>query len=135
VYLRSFATSSSSSTLGMYSSPPRPGRLGRLPTQRNSLPLGLSTGTKRSQTCGVPPFNASPSWRALNSLPIVSSDAVTAFANYIHVNVLHNLKIGMQFLRMRSAILRLYASSVGKELSALTHKHGPALTHERGPYD
>ena len=55
---------------------------------RNSLPLGLGTGAERPQTCGVPPFKASLSWKALNSLPLVSLDALTAlavkFANCTH---------------------------------------------------
>ena len=46
--------------------PPHRGLLGSSPTRRNSLPLGLSTGAERSQTCGVPPFKASPSLKVLN---------------------------------------------------------------------
>ena len=57
--------------------PPHQGLLGSLPTRRNSLPLGLATGAERSQTCGVPPFKASPSVKVLNSLLLVSSDALT----------------------------------------------------------
>jgi len=41
------------------------------------LSLSLSTGAKRPQTCGVPPIKVSPSRRALDSLPLVSSDTLT----------------------------------------------------------
>ena len=57
---------------------------GSSPTWRNSeklgetrLSLSLSTGAKRPQTCGVPPVKVSPSRRALDSLPLVSSDTLT----------------------------------------------------------
>ena len=106
--------------------PPHQGLLGSLPTQRNSLPLGLGTGAEKSQTCGVPPFKASPSLKVLNSLLLVSSDALTPLAHYVHklrkriaqfrdcANILRSLKIGyavstlarnFRILRMRSAIL------------------------------
>ena len=83
--------------LGMYSSPPCQGLLGSSPTQRNSLPLSLGTGAERSQTCGVPLFKASPSRRALNSLLLVSSDALTSLVCYIHKRCSHYLEIGTQF--------------------------------------
>jgi len=63
--------------------PPHQGLLGSSPTQRNSLPLGLGTGAERSKTCGVPQFKASPSLKVLNSLLLVSSDALTPLAHYV----------------------------------------------------
>jgi len=57
--------------------PPHQVLLGSLPTRGNSLSLSLGTGAESSQTCGVPPFKASSSRRALNCLPLVSSDAFT----------------------------------------------------------
>ena len=63
--------------------PPHQGLLGSSPTRRNSLPLGLGTGAERSQTCGVPPFKASPPLKVLNSLLLVSSDALTPLAHYV----------------------------------------------------
>ena len=42
---------------------------GSLPTQGNSLSLGLGMGAESSQTCGVSSFKASSSRRALNYLP------------------------------------------------------------------
>ena len=60
--------------------PQHQGLLGSSPTQRNSLPLGLGTGVERSQTCGVPPFKASPSLKVLNSLLLVISDTPTPLA-------------------------------------------------------
>ena len=103
----------------MYSSPPCHGLLGGLPTWRNSLPLGLGTGAEGPQTCGVPPFEASPSWRALHSFPLVSSDTVTPLVCYVCKMHSHNLEIvqmycaisrlahGFWILRMHSTILRL----------------------------
>jgi len=41
------------------------------------------SGAERSQTCGVPPFKASPSLKVLNSLLLVSSDALTPLAHYV----------------------------------------------------
>ena len=85
-------------------------------------------GAERSHTCGVPPFKASPSLKVLNSLLLVSSDALTPLAHYVCklrkriakfqdcTNVLHSLKIGCAtsrlpcnfgILRMRSTISRL----------------------------
>ena len=79
--------------------PPHQGLLGSLPTQRNSLPLGLGTGAERSQICGVPPFKASPSLKVLNSLLLVSSDALTLLPHNVRKLRKRNLKIeiGMQF--------------------------------------
>ena len=67
----------SPSASGIYSNPPSQGLLGSLQTQRNSLLLGLGMVAERPQTCRVPLFKASPSQRALNSLFLVSSDALT----------------------------------------------------------
>ena len=49
---------------------------------RSSLSLSLGTGAERSQTCGVPLSKASPSLKVLNSLLLVSSDALTLLAHY-----------------------------------------------------
>ena len=96
--------------------PPHRGLLGSSPTRRNSLPLGLGTGAERSQTCGVPPFKASPSLTVLNSILLVSSDALTPLAQYVRKLRSRNLKIecaisrlvrNFRILRMRSAISRL----------------------------
>ena len=107
------------------------GTSGSSPTRRNSLFLGLGTGAERPQTCGVSPFKVSPSRRALNSLPLVSSDTLTPLVSYVCklclrnfeivqtycVNVLRNLKIvqtyyaisrlaySFRILRMCSVIL------------------------------
>jgi len=111
------------------------GLLGSSPTRRNFPPLGLGTGTERSQTCGVSPFKASSSPRAFNYLQLVSSDALILLVHYAHKlhscnleiaqtsctiprlhkrlmqsqDWLHNLEMARNFwiLRMRSAILRL----------------------------
>jgi len=48
-----------------------------------SLPLGLGTGAERPKICGVAPFKASSTQRALNSLPLVSSDALTPLVCYV----------------------------------------------------
>jgi len=63
--------------------PPHQGLLGSSPTWRNSLPLGLGTDAERSQTYGVPAFKASPSLKVLNSLLLVSSNALTPLAHYV----------------------------------------------------
>jgi len=73
------------------------GLLGSSPTRRNSLPLGLGTGTERSQTCRVPPFKASPSLKVLNSLLLVSSDALTPLAHYVCKLHLRNLEIAQTY--------------------------------------
>ena len=87
----------------------------------SSLPIGLGMGTERPQTCGVPLFKTSPSRRALNSLPLVSSDALTPLVRYMYICKLrlHNLEITWMYctisrlahnfwiLRMCSAISRL----------------------------
>jgi len=73
--------------------PPHPGLLGSSPTRRNSLPLGLGTGAEKSQACGVPPFKESPSRKVLNSLLLVSSDALTPLAHYVCKLHSRNLEI------------------------------------------
>jgi len=87
--------------------PPQQGLLGSSPTRRNSLPLGLGTGAERSQTCGVPPFKASPSLKVFNSLLLVSSDAFTPVAYYFHKLHSRNLEIVQTYC----AISRLSAQS------------------------
>ena len=49
------------------------------------------------QTRGVPPFKASPTRRALNSIPLVSSDTLTLLVHYVCGLCLRNLKISTQF--------------------------------------
>ena len=73
--------------------PSSPSMLGSSPTQRNSLPLRLGTGAERSQTCGVPPFKASPTLKVLTSLLLVSSDTLTPLAHYVRKLRSHNLEI------------------------------------------
>jgi len=75
--------------------PPHQGLLGTgsSPTRRNSLPLGLGTGAERSQTCAVPLFKASPSLKVLNSLLLVSSEALTPLAHYVRKLRSRNLEI------------------------------------------
>jgi len=73
--------------------PPHQGLLGSSPTRRNSLPLGLGTGAESSQTCGVSPFKASSSRRALNYLQLVSSDALILLVYYTRKLHSHNLEI------------------------------------------
>jgi len=63
--------------------PSHQGLLGRSPIQGNSFPLGLGTGAESSQTCGVPPYKASPSRRDLNYLPLVSSDTLSLLVHYV----------------------------------------------------
>jgi len=77
--------------------PPHQGLLGSSPTQRNSLPLGLGTGAQRSQTCGVPPFKASPALKVPNSLLLVSSDALTPLAHYVRKFRSCNLEIAQTY--------------------------------------
>jgi len=120
--------------------PSHQGLLGSLPTWRNSLPLSLGTGTERSQTYGGALFKTSPSLKVLNSLLLVSLDALTLLAHYkLHsrnlkivqfrdcTNVLRSLKIGCAIsrlarnfgiLRMRSVISRLR-----KFLDCVEHMH------------
>ena len=50
------------------------GLLGCSPTRRNSLPLGLGTGAERSQASSL---------KVLNSLLLVSLDALTPLAQYV----------------------------------------------------
>ena len=76
-----------------------PGTAGKSANLENSLPLGLGTGAERPWSA---PFKASSFQRALNSLPLVSSDTLTLLVCYVHelrsrnlkdcTNVLHNLK-------------------------------------------
>ena len=77
--------------------PPYQGLLESSKTQRNSLPLGLDTSAERSQTRGVPPFKASPSLKVLNSLLLVSSDALTRLAHYVRKLHLRDLKISQMY--------------------------------------
>ena len=77
--------------------PPHQGLLGSSPTRRNSLPLGLGTGAERSQTCGVPLFKASPSLKVLNSLLLVSLDALTLLAHDICKLRSRNLEIAQTY--------------------------------------
>ena len=65
--------------VGMYSSLQCQKLLGNSPTQRNSLPLGFSTGGERSQTCGVQGFT--------------NSYALTLLVHCIHELCLHNPEI------------------------------------------
>jgi len=51
------------------------------------------SGAERSQTCGVPPFKASPSLKVFNSLLLVSSDALTSLARYVRKLRSCNLEI------------------------------------------
>jgi len=73
-----------------------------------TLPLSLGTGTERPQICEMPLFKASPTWRALNSLPLASSNVLTLLVHYIHElclrkrivqsqDWLHNLEFGTWF--------------------------------------
>jgi len=96
--------------------PPHQVLLGSLPTRGNSLSLSLGTGAESSQTCGVPPFKASSSCRALNYLPLVSSDPLTTLVHYIRKLHLYNLEIVQTYcaiprLRKRRAVSRLAAQS------------------------
>ena len=106
--------------------PPHQGLLGSSPTRRNSLPLGLGTGSERSQTCGVPLFKASPSLKVLNSLLLVSLDALTPLAHYVRklrkrtaqsrdcASVLRNLEIGAQFPDSKNAQRNLEIAQIPK---------------------
>jgi len=84
--------------------PPHQGLLGSSPTRRNSLPLILGTGAERSQTCGVPPFKASPFLKVVNSLLLVSSNVLTPLVHYVHKLCSRNLEI----VQMYCAIPRLH---------------------------
>jgi len=64
-------------------------------------------GTERSQTCGVPPFKASPSLKVVNSLLLVSLDALTPLAHYVCKLRLRNLEIAQTYCtipRLRKCI-------------------------------
>ena len=97
--------------------PPHQRLLGSSTTRRNSLPLGLGKGAERSQTCGVPTFKALPSLKVLNSLLLVSSDALTPLSPLRSqialvqsrdcASVLRNLEIAQTYC----AISRLSAQS------------------------
>ena len=65
------------------------------------------SGAERSQTCGVPPFKASSSLKVLNSLLLVSSDALTPLAHDVRKLHSRNLKIAQTYC----AISRLSAQS------------------------
>ena len=75
---------------GMYTQAPAPGASA---TRGNSLSFGLGMGAESSHTCRMPPFKGSSSRRALNYLPLVSSDALTLLVCYIWKLHLRNLEI------------------------------------------
>jgi len=65
---------SSPSTSGVYSSPPPHTRDFWEVYQLGETPFpSVWVWVQNPQTCGVPPFKASPYWIALNSFPFVSS--------------------------------------------------------------
>ena len=82
----------------------------------------------------MPPFKALTMWRALISLLLVSSDALTPLVCYVHELCLHNLEIAkvyctisrlarsFQILTMCSAISRFH-----KSLDCVEHIHGYLL--------
>ena len=107
--------------------PPHQGLLGSSPIRRNSLPLGLGTGAESSQTCGVFPFKASSSRRALNYLQLaqtLSSCQSITLANCtcailrLHKRLiqsqdwLRNLEIGSQFLDSQNAQCNLEIAQI-----------------------
>jgi len=113
-----------------YTQGPAPGTSGKFAnSEKLSSPRSrLGTGSERSQTCGVPPFMASPSWRVLNSLPIVSSDTLTSLVHCIHKLHTCNPKIVQTYC----AVSRLAAQSLDSEnatlslckfLDCVEHKH------------
>jgi len=110
--------------------PPHQKLLGSSPTRRNSLPLGLGTGAERSQNCGVPLFKASPSLKVLNSLLLVSSDALTPLAHYVHKlrkciaqsqDWLRNLEIGTQFRDSENAQCNLEIAQIPRLRGTYIH--------------
>ena len=89
--------------------PPTPGTSGKF-TDSEKLPSPWS-GYGHRETPGPVDCphsrHPSPSQRALNSLPLVSSATLTPLVCYVCELRLHNLKNGTQFPRMHSAISRL----------------------------
>ena len=123
---------------GMYTQTPAPGASGKF-TNSEKLPLGLGTGTEKSQTCGVPVqgITISESSQLSSVSQLGCSHPVSPLRSQIALaqsrdcaNVLRNLKIecaisrlvcNFRILRMRSAILRLR-----KFLNCAEHIHLPA---------
>jgi len=114
--------------------PPTPGICGSLPTWRNSLRLGLGTGTgvgrPRPVECPRSRYQVSPSRRALNSLPLVSSDALTPLICYIcelrkrieqSQDWLCNLEIGAEFSDSEYAQIRIFCRTYTHTDSPLDH--------------
>ena len=62
----------------------------------------------------VPPFKASLSRKALNSLLLASSDALTTLICYIRKLHSHNLKIGMQFPGSENAQRNLEIAQISR---------------------
>ena len=70
--------------LGMYTQAPAPGASGKF-TNSEKLPSPRSGyGRREIPDLWSAPFKASPSLKALNSLLLVSSDALTLLAHYVH---------------------------------------------------
>ena len=109
---------------GIYTQAPAPGASGKFANSEKLPSPRLGMGAERSQTCGVPPFKASPSLKVLNSLLLVSSDALIPLAHHVRklrsrnleiaqtycapqsrdcANALRNLKIGAQFQDSKNA--------------------------------
>ena len=114
-YVRSSCSSIATINIGYTLKPITPGTSGKF-TNSEKLPSPWS-GYGHREMCIALPFNASQSQRALNSLPLVSSDALTPLVCYICELHSCNLKIVQmyciisrlaQMLRMCSAISRLH---------------------------
>ena len=118
----------------IYTQGPPPGTSEKFAnSEKLSFPRSmLGMGAERSQTCGVPPFMASPSRRVLNSLPLVSSDTLTPLVHCIHKLHTCNPKIVQTYC----AVSRLAAQSLDSEnatlslckfLDCVEHKHDITL--------
>ena len=117
-YVRSSCSSIATINIGYTLKPTTPGTSGKF-TNSEKFPSPWSGYGHRENPdlCIALPFNASQSRRALNSLPFVSSDALTPLVCYICELRSCNLEIVQtycaisrlaQILRMCSAISRLH---------------------------
>ena len=82
---------------GMYTQTPAPGASGKFTNLENLPSPGLGMRAERSQTCGMPLFKASPSLKVLNSLLLVSLDALTLLAHDICKLRSRNLEIAQTY--------------------------------------
>jgi len=85
-----------------------------LPVQRNSLPLGLGTGTETTQTCGVPyPSPPIQGFTILESSQLSSiSHVLTPLVCCVPELHAHNLKIAQMYCAIpKSAVISRLARS------------------------